>query len=466
MLEVLLKAKELKETRAALEKLTAEATELEKREAELAKDIEAVSNDEEKAAVEDAVNEFNEKRNANKEEKGKLEQRVAELEKEIADLEKEQEPEPEKSDEERKEPTKETRSNYNMNTRSIFRNAEQANEMLQRDDVKEFLGNVRSAIAEKRALGNTGLLIPEVLVGFIRENIMEYSKLYRHVNLRQVKGNAREVVEGTIPEAVWTDCCANINELNLGFNDAEVYCWNVGGYIPVCKATLQDSDIDLAAEIIQVLGAAIGMALDKAILFGLGTRMPKGIFTRLAETAKPADYPATEREWVDLHTSNIKTISAANSTGIKLFENFIINAAAAKGKYSRGEKVWVMNDTTFTALQVAGLSINAAGAVVTGATGTMPVAGGVIEVLDFMPDNVIIGGYLDNYLLAEREGITFEESDHAMFLSRKRVYMANARYDGKPVIAEAFVAIGINNTTPSAAGITFAPDTANAEESN
>ena len=39
-----------------------------------------------------------------------------------------------------------------------------------------------------------------------------------------------------------------------------------------------------------------------------------------------------------------------------------------------------------------------------------------------------------------------------------------ARYDGKPAIAEGFVAMGINNTTPNAT-MTFAPDTANPEES-
>ena len=36
--------------------------------------------------------------------------------------------------------------------------------------------------------------------------------------------------------------------------------------------------------------------------------------------------------------------------------------------------------------------------------------------------------------------------------------------DGQPAIAEGFVAIGVNNNTPNAT-MTFAPDDANAEES-
>lgn len=472
MLEVLLKAKELRDAKAELEKAQAEKAELDKREAELEKDIEKAESDEQRAAVESGIAEFKQDRSDNDEKISKLDTRVQELTNEIAEMEKEQETEPAKDneqDEQREDEHKHVeRSTYGMRTRDAFKGAQlrEIESMLEDEKVKDFLTEIRSAMKEQRAISNANLLIPEVLVGFIRENIMEYSKLYKHVFVRQVKGNAREIVEGGIPEAVWTDCCANVNELELGFNEAEVYCWNVGGYMPVCKSTIQDADIDLAAEIITVLGAAIGLALDKAIVFGPGTRMPQGVFTRLAQTSKPADYPATERAWADLHTSNIKTITAANSTGIKLYQEIIKAAAAAKGKYSRGEKVWVMNETTMTTLQAEGLSINAAGAIVSGVNGTMPVAGGVIEVLDFIPDNVIIAGYFDLYLLAEREGVSFEESDHVMFLNRKRVYMANARYDGKPVIAEGFVAIGINNTTPSAASITFAPDTANATPSN
>jgi HK97 family phage major capsid protein len=91
----------------------------------------------------------------------------------------------------------------------------------------------------------------------------------------------------------------------------------------------------------------------------------------------------------------------------------------------------------------------------------MPVVGGVIEVLDFIPDNVILGGYMDLYLLAERAGARFAESEHVRFIQDQTVFKGTARYDGKPVIAEGFVAIGIKGTTPSATGVTFAPDPAN-----
>jgi hypothetical protein len=139
----------------------------------------------------------------------------------------------------------------------------------------------------------------------------------------------------------------------------------------------------------------------------------------------------------------------------------MLDGAAAKGKYSRGEKVWVMNEATYTKLKAAMMSVNAAGAVVSAIEGTLPVIGGIVEVLEFMPDNYIVGGFFDDYLLAERAGTKISQSEHVRFLEDQTVFKGTARYDGLPVIAEAFVALGLGNTAISADAVTFAEDKAN-----
>ena len=468
-LRALMKRKELDRVNSELETLRKAAEELQKREAEIEKMIEEAETDEERAAVQEEIEKFEKEKAENKEQTEKLEETVRGIETELDEIEaaqKTEEPAP-AAPAAAAEPGTKERSNIIMNTRTLFSkmDAQTRAAIFEREDVKDFLGSVRTALGQRRAIEGGGLLIPDVFLGLIRENIMEYSKLYKHVNVRAIGGTGTVVVMGTIPEAVWTDCCANLNELSLVFNDAEVDCWKVGGYFDICNATIEDSDIDLASEVLTVIGQAIGYALDKAIVFGLGTRMPLGIFTRLAQTEAPADYPATARPWADLHTSNIKTI-ASSVTGVDLFRTFLIDTAAAKGKYSRGEKVWIMNDTTYTALVAAAMTIDAGGAIVAGVNGTMPVIGGIIEVLDFMPDNVVIGGYPDLYLLAERAGTKLEQSEHVRFIEDRTVFKGTARYDGLPVIAEGFVAIGINGATPSATGITFAPDDANNASGN
>ena len=457
-LRVLMTKKKLDTAKKSLEDLRSQREEFEKRESEIEKAIEEALTEEEKKVVEEEIDKHEAEKAELDEKEKALSDEVNELEKELADLETEQEKEPEKKEDPKEE--EERKSVKTMETRKFFNmNAQERDAFFAREDVNSYLDEVRSAIREKRALTNVGLTIPEAFLGLIRENLLDYSKLYKYVDVRRVSGDARAVIMGSIPEAVWTECCANLNELNLGFNDVELGCWKVAGYYAICNANLEDSNVNLAAEIITALSKAIGLALDKAILYGTGTRMPLGIVTRLVQTEAPADYPATARAWVDLHTSNIKSIPA-NTTGAALIAAIITAFGNAKGKYSRGTKVWVMNETTYTNLVAASVSVDASGAIVAGVNGQMPVVGGNIEVLDFIPDNVIIGGYFDLYLLAERAGAKFMSSEHVRFLQDQTVAKGTARFDGQPAIAEAYVAIGLNGVTPNAT-MTFAADSAN-----
>lgn len=458
-LKAIMLRKKLNDAQKALDALREKDAEFEKREAELEASIEETTTQEERDAVDGEIEKFESEKAEHEEAKEKLEAEVRELEQSLADEEAAQDtttPAPVAPVEEKREEKK-----VMSKRAAMFGKTQQERDMFfAREDVKNYLDEVRSAMKEKRALSNVGLTIPEVFLGILRENVEDYSKLYRHVYTKSLSGDGRMVIQGTVPEAVWTECCANLNELDLGFNDVEVGCNKVGGFFAVCNAVLEDSDVDLAAELMSALGQSIGLALDKAILFGTGNHMPLGVMTRLAQTSEPAGYPATARPWVDLHTSNIKTI--ANSvTGIDLYKAFMINSAAAKrGNYGRGEKVWVMNELTYNWMVAQSMSIDASGAIVAGVNGRMPVIGGIVEVLNFVPNYVIIGGFFDLYLLAERGGQKFAQSEHYRFLADQTVFKGTARYDGKPTIAEAFVAIGVNGAEPSDS-MSFAGDTAN-----
>lgn len=470
MLKTLLLRSKIDAAKKALEALRAKDADFEKREAEITKAIEEASQMEEGEAkieaqrtVEEAVEQFDADKAAHEEEKTKLEESIGEMEKELAEAEKDQDttPQPEPNDERKGE-------KKIMKRNKFFRNVENLDAMFQREDVKAYLAEVRSCIKNKRELTNVGLTIPEVFIGIIKENVFEYSKLYKHVNVQPISGNGREIVQGTVSEAIWTECCAVLNEMNLAFNDVEVDCFKVAGYYKVCNAVLEDNDIDLATKLLEALSQAIGLAVDKAILYGRNAagaqKMPLGVLSRLAQTSEPSNYPATARPWEDLHTSNIISISAG-LTGAALFKQIVLASGAAKSDYSRGELVWVMNRKTYTNLVANTISVDAEGRVVSGVSDRMPVIGGIIEVLNFVPDNTIIGGYFDLYLLGERAGAKFAQSEHVFFIQDQTAFKGTARYDGQPVIAEAFVAIGLEGTTPSAAAVAFAPDKANTVQS-
>lgn len=458
-LKALMLRKKLNDTRKALEALRSKDADFETREADLEKSIEEATTDEERAAVEEEIENFTTEKATHEEEKGKLERQIEDLEKDLENEEAAQNTDPVKTPEEReRKPVMVTRS-------KIFAamNFEQRAAMFERDDVKAWLGEIRAHIAEKRELTNVGLTIPEVFLGLLRENIENYSKLIKYVSLKPISGTGREIISGGVAEAIWTECCANLNEMSIGFNDIEVDCFKVGGYFKICNATLEDSDIDLAGEILTAIGQGIGYALDKAILYGRNTagnsKMPLGVVSRLAQTSQPSGYPATARPWVDYHSTHILTI--ANSvTGVSLFQTILLDSGVISDKYSRAGIVWLMNKTTKNYLTSQAMSVNASGAIVSGFENTMPVIGGTVETLDFIPNYVIIVGHFDNYLLAERAGKKFAQSEHAFFLQDQTAFKGTARYDGQPVIAEAFAVIGVNGTTPDA-DMDFAADNAN-----
>ena len=471
-LKALLLKKKLDEKRNALSKLTAKDAEFQSREAELEAAIAEVVEEtttEERDALESAVSEFEAEKATHEDAKTNLNREIEELENDLAAEEAAQNTEPPAEVHDEPPAERKDEKTMNINTRDKFfgrMSSAERTQFVEREDVKSYLAEVRSAIKQKRAIQNVGLTIPTVMLPLLRENMINYSKLYKHVYVRPIRGEGKMPIMGTIPEAIWTECCANLNELDIGFNDAVVDCFKVAGYFAICNATLEDSDLDLAAELLSCIGQAIGLALDKAILYGRNgdnVNMPQGIVSRLVQQSKPAGYPATARAWADLHTSNVITI-ANTYTGVDLFKQILLASGKAKGKYARGGKVWVMNETTYTTLKAEAMSINAAGAIVSAVEDTMPVVGGVVEVLDFIPDNVIIGGYFELYLLAERSGEKFAQSEHVRFLQDQTVMKGTARYDGLPVIAEAFVAIGIGGTTPNSS-MTFAPDEANSVES-
>lgn len=442
-LKALMLRKKIDDAKKALAAVEESMKDFEAREAEIAKAIEEAETDEERSAVEEEITKFDGEKAEAESKKGELERTVSELEEELAEIEASQEtPAPETPAEPEEREEKKPMENR---TKFFGMSMQERDAFIAREDVQGFLAEVRTAMKEKRAITNAGLLIPKVILGLLRENIIDYSKLYKHVNVRRVPGEGRMIIEGAIPEAVWTEMCANLNELDLAFSQVEVDGYKVGGYFRICNATLEDSDIDLAAELISVLGQAIGFALDKAILFGTGTKMPQGVMTALKAASG---------------TPNIVS-HAASVVDTALMKAIIGDAGLASSKYSRGAKTWVMNEKTYGYLISNSLAVNAAGALVAGVGATMPVVGGAIEVLNFIPDNIIIGGYFDLYLLAERAGTRISTSEHAFWVEDQTGFKGTARYDGKVLDAGAFVAIGVNGGTPATASVAFAADTAN-----
>jgi len=460
MLKQLMLVKKIEQRKAVLAELEEQERGLETRAEQIEAALAEAQTDEEIAAIEEEVSKIEAEKAELTEKKTKLEGEIAELESELEQLNS-------------KDPIK-----NNPPAQSAERNQFQGGEIrmkrgffagmnrsevesfINREDVKDFLTRVRSMMGEKRAVTGAELTIPDVMLDLLRDNLYRYSKLITKVRLKTVGGKARQNIMGAVPEGIWTEAKGKLNELALSFNQVEVDGYKVGGFIPIPNPTLEDSDLNLANEILDALGQAIGLGVDKAILYGTGTKMPLGIATRLAQIAQPNDWGANAPAWVDLHETNLLNFNPTGMTPEQFFATLILNLGVAKPNYSIGGTFWAMNRKTRMTLLSKAITFNAAGAIVAGMNGTMPVEGGDIVELPFIPDNDIIGGYGELYLLAERAGAQLAVSEHVKFIEDQTVFKGTARYDGMPVFGEGFVIVNIANNAPTTT-VTFAPDDAN-----
>lgn len=466
-LKVLLMRNKAATKKKLLEELRSKDEGFKTREQELEASIEEMDEstpEADRKVVEDAVEDLTKEKDAHEAEKKKLEDEIEELENKI----KEQEstpPEPQAGDDQGASQNSRSKrgKDRDMETRTEFfgRTMQERSAIFANEEVKDFMQQVRSCIKEKRAIGNAGLIIPQNFLPMIKEVTEANSKLLKYTNKSDITGTARITIMGSVPEAVWTEQCGKLNELELGFNDVEMDGFKVAGFFKVCNALLEDNDVNLAQELINALGIAIAKAKDKAIVYGTGVKMPMGIVTRLAQTVKPSDHNDTEREWKDLHESNIKTITG--KTGKELFKEIVRCLKMIFTDYDSGNLVWMMNRQTKLDLVVEAMDTNMNATIVSGMNDTMPVVGGKVEELKFMADGDIAFGYMTNYKAVQRKGLQLGQSEHVRFLEDQTVFKGTERFDGKPVIAEAFGLININGKTPTTS-IVFAPDKANEED--
>ena len=429
-LKALMLRKKIDAKKAKLEDLRAKAAEFQTREAELEEalgEITEESTDEERATVEAEVEALTADQEANDGAITDLEGEIAEMEGQLAT---EEEAQRNKAKEQQKRSVdqgrKEAREVDTMPTRIVTRFADmnimERHKFFEDEQVRSFLGAIR-AMANRRDAGsvsNAQVLIPEIMLPMLFQIVEENSKMMKHFYGPNVPGTGRVRIDGGFPEAVWTEMYGRLNEVELGYYDLEIDGYKLGGIVKLPIALIEDSDINLAQDVLNKLGRGIGYAYDKAGFYGTGTKMPLG-------------------------------------------QNLARAFGKTKNAFSRGGKFWAMNDTTYNTLLVEAMNINAAGNVYSSISpdgATMPVIGGQIESLDFIPDNVIIAGYDNLYIMAERKGVQFGQSEHFLFADDMMAYKGTARYDGKPMVAEAFVAIGINGVTPTDA-MTFVPDVAN-----
>ena len=433
-------------------------------------EITETSTDAERSAVSAAVDAFENDRSANAAEIARIQGEIDTRSAEIARLEAEQTPPP-------ATPTvsnSDTRNNDNhersfvpMNNTTERRwfglTYAERDALIAKDTTRDFLQRFRALREQQNSATGAELGIPTEFMQILRDLTYQNSKLWSYVHSESIRGHSRQNIVGTGAEAVWTEMLANINEISLDFTQLEMDGYMLAGYMAISNAVLQDdADLQLLTSILNAMGEANARALDKAIVYGTGKKMPVGFVTRLAAETTPTWWNNDQGEFTDLHTSHILKLDIDSTSGAAFFGTLVEALGIADPKYSDGRVFWVMNRKTHIRLMAKALAFNAAAAITAGINNTFPIVGGDIVELEFMADNDIAGGFGSLMRMAEREGLSIASSDIPLFLRNMTVYRSIGRYDGKPARGEAFVMVNFHNTAPTTS-ISFAPDYANSQ---
>lgn len=434
------------------------------REAELARDIEAAQTDEERSVVESAVEAFEQERASNTAELNRVQGAIDEINEQIRSLEAAQTPPPTATPAGDPEARNNERSYQTMNNserRWFGLTYQERDALLHREDTRDFLQRVRALRSQQNSANGAELGIPTEFMSILRDLTYQNSKLWPYVHSEFVRGHARQNIVGTGAEAVWSEMLGNVNEITLDFTQLEIEGYMLSGYMAISNAYLQDdADLQLLTSILNAMGEANARALDKAIVYGTGKKMPVGFISRLAATAQPAWWGNDQGEFTDLHSSHILKLDIDSTSGAAFFGTLVEALGVADPKYSDGRVFWIMNRKTHIRLMAKALAFDSAAALAAGINNTFPIVGGDIIELEFMADNDIAGGFGSLMRMVEREGFAIASSDIPLFLRNMTVFRALGRYDGKPARGEGFVLVNFHNTEPTTT-ISFAPDYAN-----
>lgn len=420
-LKQLMLTKKIEQRKAALDDLLKREEELQAKASELEQAIEEAETDEEVATVEEEVSKLEAEQNELAEKKSKLEDEIAELEGELEQI---------NSKDLSKNNTKieinnEKRPNLERGNivmkRTKFETREAMLERLNRPEVREFYGKLRDAVLNKRALNGEDLLIPEVVLDRIQAQIGDYANLYNEVEVVTLNGAARAILDGAIPEAIWTEMKDPVQELASAFSAVELDGFKVGGFIPVPNSVLEDSMINLANYVEDRIARAIAKALDKAILLGQGSaqKQPTGIIPSI-----PAANQVTSNGTLGDILKNVSLVDT--------------------GDDAVGEVIAVMKRKTYYNHILPQTVVNTAdGRQVVQGVNNPNIAGLRVVFSQYAPDNVIILGDFRKYILGQRAGVSITSSTDVRFIEDQTVFKGTARYDGKPVKPEAFAQVTI-----------------------
>ena len=310
-----------------------------------------------------------------------------------------------------------------------YRSVEPMNEYTQRDKMQNLLRSkpVRNFYSDLQVRLRNGslsrgaeIVIPEEAEDSLTELIKEYSALYSEVRMIPIGIDGRAVVSVDDVKATWSFSADILPEMDLSLTAIELADNKLGCFTSVPNSTLENTLIDIALYIEDLLAQAMAYGFDDAVINGAGDNAavfePRGIMLNL---------PATNRVGEPLETFD----NLISSPGLILHNIGLITSGT---KDDIGEVIAVMKRKTYYKYASTGNNSSL----------PYPNLNGVrVKFTPAMGDNKIILGDFKQYVMGKRRGAKIASSDQARFTQEQTLFKVSGRFDGQPLNNAAFVEI-------------------------
>src|SRR5699024_6127433 len=289
--------------------------------------------------------------------------------------------------------------------------------------------NYYNEVIDNDGFAGVEKLVPKTVINRVFEDLVKRHPLLQEITFVNTTGVTQWVVKkGEVNPAFWGKLCDDIKEkIDEGFETIDMNLYKLSAFLPVCNAMLELGPEWLDRYIRAVLGEAMSIGLEEAIIAGTGKDQPIGMTKDLnGGTNGEGEYQDKEAvALADFTIESLYGIRADLSNG---------------GERSVGQVLLVVNPNDYNRkIAPAFTFLTAGGQFVY----NMPIDAKVIE-SNAVEEGTMIAGLAKNYFLGVGSEQKILVSKEVRFIEDETVYLTRMLANGRAQDITSFIVYDIS----------------------
>ena len=273
-------------------------------------------------------------------------------------------------------------------------------------------------------------LVPATVFDRVFEDLRKNHPLLSEINFVNTTGVTEWIRRNNDAAAAWWGPLvgAITKKLEAAFKKEKTELYKLSAYVPVAKAMLDLGPQWLDRFVRELLMESMSIALELAIVAGIGKDQPIGMTKDLAGAVVEGVYPdkaATPLNDLEPVSLGINVMAPLTKNGTRAVPSvlMIVNPLDYWGK--------IFPNTTV---------LTAAGTYV---YGVLPIPAKIVQSVA-VPQGTLVAGMAKDYFMGVGSTQKIEFSDHYKFLEDERTYIAKLYANGKPMDNDSFLVFDIS----------------------